>query len=73
MAMSKKHYVEVAAILAKRHTMLERIADGGGAARGFDLATRHLEVVARELAAMFARDNPKFDAIRFLEATKGVK
>jgi hypothetical protein len=55
MAFSKQHYEAIAVVLA-------------GAAEV--PAAQQREFVARVLAELFARDNPRFDATRFLAASK---
>jgi hypothetical protein len=54
--MSKKHYEAVAAMLKRRG-----LAEGASGARA-------VREVARELADLYAEDNPRFDRDRFLEA-----
>lgn len=54
MALSRKHFVAVAAILS------ERISEPG--------CNHAVESVALDLAAFFAAENPNFDRGRFLAA-----
>lgn len=63
MAMSRKDYEKVAAILREENAF---------AANGRDVASRTaravVATVAVKMADMFAEDNPRFDRDRFLEA-----
>lgn len=59
--MSRKHYTEMAAILAEHQ----------GAFNAAETPAKRHEVMAditREFALMFKRDNPRFNAGKFFEA-----
>ena len=58
MAMSKKDYIAIAAVMASYH-------EQGSA--GVRLMVEHL---ADDLSRVFAADNPRFDHDRFLSAVK---
>lgn len=60
MPMSRKHYTEVAQILANR--FIGHGGDRNPAARAM------IEGIADDMADMFTRDNPRFDRGRFMEA-----
>jgi hypothetical protein len=55
--MSRKHYVEVAEILASATKRAETLEE-----------TRVVIEIAVDLAVMFRRDNPAFDSARFYAA-----
>ncbi len=60
MSISKKHYVEIAKIIFVERNF---VPDENKV-----LVGSVLNVVSRELASMFKRDNPEFNRTRFLEA-----
>jgi len=60
MAMSRKNYEEVARILSDRY-----IGHGGNHSPS---ARAMIEGIAHDMADMFARDNSRFDRVRFMEA-----
>jgi len=66
MAMTRKHYVEVASILKSELNelaSLEHLDDDE-----HEIATETVKSVANRLAVMFKRDNPYFDRTRFMNA-----
>jgi hypothetical protein len=66
-AMSRKHYVEVAGILAAERAMAREKTKGPEAAEGWAVleATRNLTL---SLADMFKRDNGGFQREKFYDA-----
>lgn len=61
MAMSRKHYREVAEIIKFETQVIEGSPDR-------DVADAVLRRVAGELASFFKRDNGSFDRAKFMEA-----
>ena len=57
MAMSKKHYTAIAAVLNEWHQSTNN-----------SLGQLTIELLAGDLANVFATDNPNFDRARFIEA-----
>lgn len=64
MAMSRKHYTEVAAIVRQNRQETEMLGEPGEIAA----ARKAIEYVAKDLAGFFKRDNSAFDRARFLDA-----
>ena len=66
--MNKKHYIKVAAALARQNKNAQNFLDlkeNDQYFRGQIVAIRDM---ANSLADMFAEDNPRFDRARFLSA-----
>ena len=67
--MSKKHYIKIASLLAAFKRVAETEKSGDARMRGIsDGAAWAAEVLAHNLADVFAADNPKFDADKFMAA-----
>lgn len=62
MSFTRKHYEETARIIREHRTDVANVDAVGG------LPDLMLSRVARDLSAMFAADNPRFDAERFAKA-----
>lgn len=60
MAMSKKHYVKTAAILAGERAIVTHALD--------ESARIAISAITYSLADMFAQDNPRFDRATFYAA-----
>ena len=69
MATSKKDHVAVAATLRRMANDIENGYNAGeGDLHGRDEFTYRLRVIARDMAAYFAADNPRFDTRIFFKA-----
>lgn len=55
--MTRNHYIEVAEILNSHRAQLDN-----------EYSTNVLREVTRDMALMFKRDNPRFDAGKFFDA-----
>lgn len=66
MAMSKKDYVAVAAAMKTEVDSIKQCLDSG--AKEWYSAKVAMASVARDLAARFEADNPRFDRAKFLAA-----
>lgn len=64
MAMSRKHYTEVAEIVKSNVQAVNMLDDPMEIAA----ATSAIKYMARDLAVFFARDNSAFDRARFMDA-----
>lgn len=65
MAMSRKQYRDMAAVIQAERNISSDDFDDPAIAIGIDLATRN---IASGLATVFAIDNPRFDRQRFMDA-----
>lgn len=64
MAMSRKHYTEVAKIIKTERELAETFSDLSA-----KIAVKHsTNAIAEDLANFFKRDNAAFDRARFLDA-----
>lgn len=66
MAMTRKHYREVAEIIADQVQKLEELERNAGA--DVTIPRECVEEIAGQLAGMFKRDNPAFNWQTFMEA-----
>ena len=64
--MTRKDYVKIAAILARRHR-LAALDFAASSIEGWAISET-LDLVATDVADVFAEDNPRFDRARFEEA-----